>query len=75
MTWNYRIVRMNVDMGDGAVEPMLGVHEAYYGEDGVVHSITEEPITIVGESVDVLQDVIDMIQAALDEEVLDYEDY
>lgn len=75
MTWNYRIVRMQMDMGNGKSEPMLGVHEAYYGDDGEVESITEEPITLVGEDEGVLLETLNMMIDALGKEVLNYEDF
>lgn len=42
MSWNYRIVRKNIDGTQ-----RYGIHEAYCDEKGLVFAITVEPVSLV----------------------------
>ena len=64
MTWNHRVVRQR--KGD---ETWLGIHEAFYGDDGKL-SWTENPVDVVGETVDDLRWTLERMLAALDEPII-----
>jgi hypothetical protein len=64
MHWNYRVVKK-----DG----YLGIHEAYYGDDNEVCSVTVDPISPREEDIDELRRTLEWIIASLEKPVLDFE--
>lgn len=69
MGWNYRVVRKNGE---------LGIHEAYYDENGRIWAITERavsPFVYEGacETVENLRTVLRRMVGAIDKPVLDYD--
>lgn len=76
MVWNYRIVRRVHERKTGPDEVMLYVHEAYYPKRGAKpDSITNDPIVIFGEDTDGIRWVLGQIEKALEQPVLNYEDF
>ncbi len=76
MGWNYRIVKRTEKWPGGPDEVMFYVHEAYYDKvDGKPDSITTDPIVIYGDDIESLQWTVDQIQKALQQPVLNYEDF
>ena len=65
--WNHRVVRRTYNS-----ESNYGVYEAYY-TDGRVVSITMEPVTPQGESMDELREELAMMARACEHPVLDYD--
>lgn len=57
MTWNYRLVQYEHD-GEAVG---VGVHEAFYEDDGLAHSFTTTAITFVG---DTREELVDMLTQA-----------
>jgi len=76
MVWNYRIVRRIEKRETCPDEVMLYVHEAYYPKRGAKpDSITKDPIVIFGEDNDSIRWVLGQIEKALEQPVLNYEDF
>ena len=74
MTWNYRLVKRKYEVKDEIVIE-FGIHEAYYGEDGEVESITSLPSRLVGESDTGLYHMVEKMKGAFFKEILRYEDF
>ena len=89
MTWNYRVLRHvtanrnkpNVDTNEeffksfrGEREEYYRIHEVYYRENGSITSCSEEAIAPFGETVEELQEVIELMKAAFDKPAIPYED-
>jgi len=73
MTWNHRVVRRtypNTHMDDSI---LYEIHEVYYNEDGTIGSITEEPISIIEESVEDLKSTIERLTKCLTTPIIDYD--
>jgi hypothetical protein len=69
MTWNYRVVKRNMD-GD----ILYGIYEVYYDGDRPVY-ITTNPIHAHGDTKEELKsDVVRMLNA-FDKSILTYEDF
>ena len=69
MTWNYRVLR-HVEKA----EEWYQVHEVYYRENGSITSCSEEAIAPFGETVEELQEVIELMKAAFDKPAIPYDD-
>ena len=54
--WNNRIVKHEKD--DTA---WYSIHEVFYREDGAIYGYTENPITILGETVEDVKSQLEMI--------------
>ena len=65
--WNYRLLRHGDDY--------LAIHEVYYNADGHPKSVTERPVGIVGDDVEEVRRVLEMMARSLGEPVLDYESF
>jgi hypothetical protein len=71
MSWNYRVVRRQWDeFGDST----YAFHEAYYTGDGVVESITENPVVPQGDNMEDLASELELMKAALNYPFLDYDE-
>ena len=65
--WNNRIVKHKKD---DAV--WYSVHEVFYNENGGINGYTEDPITIVGETVEEVKSQLEMIMKDIEKhEVID----
>ena len=65
--WNNRIVKHE---RDGTV--YYSVHEVFYKEDGGIYGYTEDPITILGETVEDVKSQLEMIMTDIEKhEVID----
>ena len=63
-TWNYRVVKKHGHMG---------IHEAYYDDNGNVHSLSLEPVSPVYEDLDQLKTNLELMLDALGKSVIDFE--
>lgn len=73
MTWNHRVVKRTYE-DQGVVE--FGIHETYYYDDNAeVSAITTDPVAIAGDNVPELRETLERMLAALDQPVLNWEDY
>jgi hypothetical protein len=74
-TWNYRVVRRA--WGDGSTgETFLAIHEAHYQDDNERPvSITVNPTTAQGDTLEELADVLEKMRGALAKSVLEYDDF
>lgn len=70
MTWNYRVLE-HVDLSH---DKWYQVHEVYYNKDGSITSCTEDAIAPFGETVEELQDVVELMKAAFAMPTIPYED-
>ena len=68
MSWNYRVMKQVFDGDD-----FLQIHEVYYGKKNK-KSWTVNGVTVAGESIEELRDILNNMLEALDKEILDYED-
>lgn len=77
--WNYVVVQRPNKMPDGTLdkyEPYIfGVHEAFYNEEDGIWAVTEEPITIIGDSFESLHSQMNCILQAFQRPVIDSETY
>ena len=65
--WNNRIVQHEKD---GII--WCSVHEVFYNENGGINGYTEEPITIVGDTVEDVKSQLEMIAKDIEKhEVID----
>ena len=68
MSWNYRVVKNTYEEGG----EYFAIHEVYYDGDGNPTSCTALPANFLGDDLDDLKAVLDMVQQAFDKPVLDY---
>ena len=68
MSWNYRVMKQVFDGDD-----FLQIHEVYYDKKNK-KSWTVNGVTVAGESIEELRDILNNMLEALDKEILDYED-
>jgi hypothetical protein len=64
MTWNYRVIKK-----DGH----LGIHGVYYDEAGKIESYDLEPNKPLGDDLDDLRNVLELMIESLDKEILDFD--
>ena len=67
MSWNYRVMRHEMDEGY-----WYGIHEVFYDEDGRPQRHSVDPQPVVGDDPDVLPDIIDRFKLALQKPVLEW---
>jgi len=68
--WNHRVVKRIVkDFGEDVEQ--LGIHEAFYGLDGEGVAWTDEPVVVIGETVDDLRETLERMLRCLDMPVID----
>lgn len=67
MTWNYRLIHLDVSSPD---EPWYEVREVFYNDDGAVASHSEAASAIVGNDIEEAKGVVDMLREAFDKPVL-----
>jgi len=73
--WNHRVVRKTYPSG----EVMLGIHEVFCDDAGLVWAVTDNPVSphvdesIAEETVDDLKKVIGWMLRACDAPILDYD--
>jgi hypothetical protein len=65
MTWNYRVMLR---------EGIYAVHAVYYADDGRITDWSAEPMPVIGESVEELDEELERFRHALSQPVLDYEE-
>jgi hypothetical protein len=73
MSWNHRVVRRfypNTHMDDSI---LYEIHEVYYDKDGTIGSITQEPISIMEETVDDLRKTVERLTKCLESPIIDYD--
>lgn len=63
-TWNYRVVKKRA---------YLAIHEAYYDENGNVHSLSEDPVSPESEDLAQLKTALELMQETLNEDIIDFE--
>ena len=63
MSWNYRVIKN--------AEQQFSIHEVYYDEEGKPHSMTVDPVSAFGETLEELKDDSLLISVALTKPVLD----
>ena len=64
MSWNYRVVSR---------ESSLGIYEAYYDQDGQLHSISSDPVSRTCDDIESLKVDIQLMLEACQKNVVDYE--
>ena len=67
--WNYRIIKREQSSG----EVTYGIYEVYYDLEGNVRGHTENPISVIGESIDDLKFDIENLKESLNKDVLTYQ--
>ena len=71
MSWNYRVVKRKYEE-----DIIYGIYEAYYGKvEKKPHSITDEPMSPMGDTLKELQKDLTMMLDALNKPTLKYEDF
>ena len=66
--WNNRIIKHEGSTG----EVWHSVHEVFYSENGGINGFTEDPITILGETVEDVKSQLEMIMKDIEKhEVID----
>lgn len=74
MTWNYRVVRREIEWPGGDTEVEYAIHEAYYDDD-VATSITTDGVSFCADSEEELREVLGWALGALDKPTLRWEDF
>lgn len=69
MTWNYRVIH-SLDVGDSDV---YAIQEVYYGKNGKPTAYCDA--SVLGDTVEGVGMVLDMMKAALDKPVLEESDF
>ena len=69
MTWNYRVLKHVTTAGS-----WYQVHEVYYNKDGSITSCSEDAPAPFGETVEELQEVVELMKEAFDTPPIPYED-
>ena len=78
MTWNHRIIRTKAtpeEMELSEEEYYYTIREVYYDEDGKPELVTMEGNVPWGTTVDELRQDMECLGKALDQPVLNYEDF
>lgn len=73
MSFNHRVMRREYVHADGEVETTYHVHEVYYDADDTPNGCTENAVSPMGETPEVLRKELAMFAAALDRPILDYD--
>jgi hypothetical protein len=60
--------------GEREEEEYYRIHEVYYEDDGEISSCSENPCLPYGDTVEELQEVIELMKAAFDKPAIPYED-
>jgi hypothetical protein len=76
--WNFRVVRKKKIYIDPAakkerVDYTYTIHEAYYGKNGHVGAITQDPVEPFGENIEELRHSWVMMAEAFSQPILDYD--
>jgi len=67
MSWNYRLIRKEHEG-----EEYFAIHEVYYNEEGVPHSVTQDPVPVLGDTTEEVTHTLIHMLKALTEPTLDY---
>lgn len=68
MTWNYRVIK-HVDTS----ETLYSIHEVYYDENGKPKMVSNEPVSVIGETPQELLKDLERQKEALMLPVLEYD--
>ena len=79
MSWNYRVIYHPAEkyvMGNTEIdsEEYYGIHEVYYDENGNESLYAIKP-EVIGESIEVLEDILEMMKYSLNKKILKKEDF
>lgn len=72
--WNHRVIRRTFEIGD-EIEHQFGVYEVYYDTDGKPIMCTETPVAPAGETIEELRTELERYTKALENPILNYEDF
>ena len=68
--WNYRLCKETIKTPSGETEEVYSVREVYYNPDGSIWGITEDAVSLVGESreeiANVVMDILGVLTAWTD---------
>ena len=67
--WNYRVIKRENPSG----EITYGMYEAHYDMEGNLKGHTENPITMIGESIEDLKFDIENLKESLNKDILTYQ--
>lgn len=75
MSWNHRVVRRIYNHTHRDDTILYQIHEVYYNEDGhlTISNITEEPISIIEETMDDLRKTVERLTKCLEYPIIDYD--
>jgi len=74
VSWNYRVVRRTYwTWGARLDQYTYAIHEAYYGADGKITALTENPVGALSDGERSLAQVLDMMAEALSKPVVDFD--
>lgn len=71
MSWDYRVIRHKEPFYEGG--EFLEIHEVYYDKHGNPEDITEDGVSVGGESIESLTQTLEDMRRALVMPILDYE--
>lgn len=74
-SWNFRVVRKKVIMGNEPPGQYFAIHEAYYDGEGKIEYLTQGEVTPYGEDVEDLMRELKNMLKAFDDPVLDGKDF
>jgi hypothetical protein len=69
--WNYRFCKQTYRAGTELEEVEISLREVYYNSQNEITGVTERAVGIVGKTVGDIRQTIDLINRALEKEILD----
>lgn len=73
MTWNHRVIRRMFPDAAPSDQVQYGIHEVYYDPKRRPPSFTEDPMEVVGDSIEELRETLAHMLSCLDKPILDYD--
>ena len=74
VSWNYRVTKQTVDLGDLGSEEEYAIREVYYDESGEIKGWTQDAMAPMAESMEELIEVLRLMVDAYASPVLDLDE-
>lgn len=75
MPWQHRVVKRTYEYDGGNTETLYQIHEYFYNNGLPNPTITEEPVTLMEDSIESLRTTLERMIKCLDAPVLDWNDF
>ncbi len=74
MTWSYRVIRKQIRVGE-AFEDYYAVHEVFYDKENMPDSVTMDPISVGGDTLEEVKITYLQMAEAFEQPVLEWESF